>query len=84
MEGRSVVRWGGVLETGEYGRVVLIRDLFVVLFGRVSAMCDSVWVCVLTERESGARFSRRKRAGIKCLRIHDHHSQSADAPHQYE
>ena len=40
---------------GEYGRVILIRDLFVVLFGRVSAMCESVWVCVLTERESGAR-----------------------------
>ena len=83
MEGRSVVRWDGVLETGEYGRVVLIRDLFVVLFGRVSAMCESVCVCVLTERETGERGKGAKKSENKSLRIHDHHSQSADAPHQY-
>ena len=78
------MRWDGVLETGEYGRVVLIRDLFVVLFGRVSAMCESVWVCVLTERESGARFSRKKRARINLSEYMTHRgSQSADAPHQY-
>ena len=38
------MRWDGVLETGEYGRVVLIRDLFVVSYG-----LDAVWTCELCE-----------------------------------